>query len=186
MTTLEEQYNIEVKAILARYPAGSEEREEAKRALWEKYQADKFEQSGDLSIIYNLQKRLGADLYALISAFYDGTLEDADYRVQRIAAFRKYCSRMVELGLASSVPGDAWITVFSNDGIDFERNLVPPKTSGLTQEDILLLLCDPARDKMKEGLLAFHTEFGTAKLKSDPAVYGGVVESLKDEEQEKK
>ena len=35
---LEEQYNREVKAILAQYPAGSREREEAKRALWERFQ----------------------------------------------------------------------------------------------------------------------------------------------------
>jgi hypothetical protein len=175
--TLEEGYKMEVKAICAQYPPGSKEREEAKRALWEKFQADRFLRDGsaeDLGIIYQLQGQMAADFFALIDSFYSGKVpSEKEYLAQTIAVFRQYCVRAVELGLASAVPDDDWIAPFAVDGIKLELSLLPAKTTGFSPEDADLL-CIPCRDECKRFLAAFHAQFGIGRLKATPDVHKGI------------
>ncbi len=177
MAISKEKYTKEVLRINAIYSEGSDERRLAKQELWDTYEAQSFIEKGNQQTISGLQKKLAAELYAAIKDFYGGKLRSSAYRDHRVAIFRRYCTRMVELGLAKAVPSDAWIIGFSEDGIDEELKLLPAKTTGLTDEDALML-CVPLREKSKEVLFAFHSEFGIDRLKNAPDIYEGVVSSV--------
>lgn len=173
MEPLEERYRRDFNVLTSTYPAGSEERRRAKRELWEQFQADIFLRDGNKEIIYGLQRQLVTSLYTIIAGFYDREVSDKEYLDQHLHVFRQYCARLVELGLARGVPEDAWIIPFSQDGIREQLRLLPAKTTGLTDEDAELL-CDPLRDKSKEVLEAFHSQFGIGRLKDEPDIYIGI------------
>ena len=170
-----EQYNEEVRWITAVHPSGSAERRIAKQELWDNYEAQDFVRRGNMQAIDRLQRKLAGELFLAIKAFYSGELRAGAYRTRRTVIFRRYCEGMVKLGLARTVPNDAWIAVFSEEGIREELKLLPAKTTGLTDEDALLL-CVPLRDKSKEVLFAFHSQFGTERLKNTPDIYVGIVQ----------
>jgi hypothetical protein len=81
------------------------------------------------------------------------------------------------LGLASEVPDDTWITPFSEDGIKEELRLVPAKTTGRTDEDIIISDV-PLRDKCQEVISAFHSQFGIGRLKEEPDIFMGLYKTL--------
>jgi hypothetical protein len=185
MRTPEEQYNTDVKAILAQYPKGSEERAEAKGALWDKYQADK----GDVEVIHRHQKILATDLCNIVIAFHEGKTLEKDYGPSRTAAFQDYAARIVDLGLATEVPSDKWVAPYTEDALEFERNLlergsIEEKAGGMTDAEVIFIN-DPLRDKCTEVLHAFHVQFGLGMLRDHPHTYGGVVPECVQEERKR-
>jgi hypothetical protein len=170
--SIEEQYKIDYRKEIE-IIEDPEERQLAKRDLWEKFLAGSFLRDGNGEIVYKLQKKLATELFLIIKGFYGGNLSPQNYRKERLAVFQQYCSRMVELGLATATPEDAWIAQFSEEGIAAELELLPAKTTGLTDADALAL-CTPLRDKSKEVLVAYHTQFGIGKLKEKPDIYIGI------------
>jgi hypothetical protein len=177
MTTLEEQYKLDVKTACGLHPKGSDERAEAKTALWDKFQAD----SGSVDVIHRHQKIFVREILKVIVAYYGGGIPLKDYGLQRSEVFLQYARKMVELGLATEVPSAEWIAAFTAAGLQAEEGLFKNQADVTTckigsVQDITL------RGKATEVFLAFHTQFGKGVLKDKPETYGGIIASLKEEE----
>lgn len=171
--TLEEVYQADVRAINAAHPKGSPERELLRRRRFEKFQADDFERSGNPAIVWTLQRRFAVTNLQAIQSVYSGEIDAEEYRRRKIASGEKYARRLFELGLVDQVFGDDWIRDFVKQALTFEREIVPLKTTGLTDAE-LLSLCEPLRDLSKTFLEDVHRAFGRARLKSFPRIVGGV------------
>lgn len=174
MSTLEEQYRVAVHAIT--HSRGSPERAAEKDRLSSQYEADKYRrEDGAPHAIHRLQWKFAEEYYLLVAAFYNGEVEDREYRRRRVETLRRYAEGLQELGLAYGVFDDAWVWDFARDSLELERSLlpVPDVFTGWTPEDAWLL-CNPLRDFSKQFFKRVHSDFGIGRLKEYPEVYGGV------------
>ena len=174
MVTLEESYELALREAW-RGVDDVAEKSEIKWALWEKFQAEVFIRDGEGSgTILKFQRQMAVDFLAAIKAFYEGKVSNADSHARHTAIFREYCERMVKLELAISVPRDTWIKPFVDDGILMERTLLPVSWDKLFTDEDADLLCIPLRNKSKEFIQAFHSQYGIGRLKNNPDIYVGI------------
>lgn len=172
--TLEEAYRENVRAIHVEHPKGSAAREAARRQLSERLEVDQFKRDGrNRAAIHRPQQQFAAKYLQLVTSFYGGEIDDTTYRRRRIRALRRYAERLFESGLVTAVFDDDWIRDFARDSLLFERQLLPVKTTGLTDDDAWLL-CNPLREFSRTFFRAVHQEFGIAQLQEHAQTYGGV------------
>ncbi len=120
--TLEEQYSIDVKSIMAKHPIGSQERAEAKKALWQQHEAGLLLRDGKPAVIIRLQRKLAWALHYLILEYYKGEINLKDYATGRSSAFLRYAAKCEELGIAVKIPDPwVWVDSFTKDALAFER-----------------------------------------------------------------
>ncbi len=174
MPTLEERYELALREAWAGVDDATE-KSEIKWALWEKFQAEVFLRDGeDPGTILKFQRQMAVDFLAAIKAFYEGRVSSEGSHARHTVIFREYCERMVKLELAISVPRDTWIKPFVDDGILMERTLLPVSRTKLFTDEDADLLCVPLRNKSKEFILAFHSQYGIGRLKDTPDIYVGI------------
>lgn len=171
--TLEERYREDVRAINMLYPKGSKAREEARAARREQLEADLYERDGNPTAIRRLQERFAVRYYNLVKSFYDGDIGNAMYLWRRVDALRAYAQRLYELGLLTEVFDDDWIHDFARLSLRRERELLPVKQTGFTDDDAWLL-CNPLRQFSRRFFEAVHKEFGCDRLREHPKIYVGV------------
>jgi hypothetical protein len=189
MITLEEQYSLDIKVILAKFPKGTEERKAAKGELSEKFQVARFLRDCTVrgfDALYKIQNQFAIDIYNVIEAFYSGKFPAKDYLVETIAVFRQHCARLMELGVLKSIPNDEWFRPFASAFIKIQLKLLSTKTSdfGFSSEEAALL-CNPCREYSRDFFSAIHSQFGVDQLKDNPEIYGGVITAIRAEEQER-
>lgn len=172
--TLEERYREDVHKIGRQYPKGSPARAQARKALREQFEADVFERDGEnTSAIRRPQERFAVRYFELVASFYNGEIDDATYRRRRKNALRAYAERLFELGLLTAVFEDEWVRDFARDSLRFERQILPVKQTGFTEDDGWLL-CNPLRQLSRTFFKAVHKDFGQGRLKGTPEIYVGV------------
>ena len=180
--TPEEQYREDVLAINAAFPKGSADRERERIKRWRRFEseviepreADEFERHGEnLSVIHRPQHKFAIRYFALVASFYNGEIDDATYKSRRVQLLRQYAQRLFELGLLTAVFDKAWVRDFARDSLRRERQLLPVKNTGFTDDDAWIL-CNPLRKFSHRFFSAVHSEFGKKRLRNHPDIFVGV------------
>ena len=168
---LNRQYLGGIRTISRTTVKGTPERKKAKRELWLQYLADLYRLNGDKQIFEDLQRMVFNRYTKTQRDFYTGKIIRATYKVRRVREVSLwYVRQLVKYGLATGEFDDEWIKYFADESLKRELKLVPPKTTGLTEQEEI----DLCKLNLRLGRRFYkkvHEDFGIDTLKNNPEIY---------------
>ncbi len=128
-------YRQKLASLKSQFPNRDSEYQKAKQEAWRQYQADMFKLTGDTTYIEEVQDEAILRMGKWQLLFYSGKIDDATYRQKRIEDVALwYANQLKKNGLATDVFSSTWIQTIADATLLAERNIVPPKTTGLSNK----------------------------------------------------